>query len=51
MNQAPTINGEIVGVQFIEPEKCIGNGLDESSPYNYHLIRKEIKWKSKLLKG
>jgi len=24
----------IVGVQFIEPEKYIENGLDKSSPYN-----------------
>ena len=29
---------KIVGVQFIEPEKYIGNGLDKSSPYN------ELKW-------
>jgi len=26
--------GKIVGVQFIEPEKYIENGLDKSSPYN-----------------
>jgi len=25
---------KIVGVQFIEPEKYIGGGLDKSSPYN-----------------